>query len=188
MALYTLSLAYGIEASGVGWSWHVFAMLPPVTTLFILLPLLCRSLSLFEAYAVPNAAVLDNVISDTSQRTADMEYLRQQLAHRIEQSQNGALGMLLTTLASHPPSPIHSVVHTRPFTHYNSVTDLSDMMHGKANASTLVFRLRKFETNFDSTHGPIQRRWQAFQDLARGQALCFIDRKACFLAGVLKIA
>ena len=61
VALYILSLRYGIEASGIGAGWHVFALFPPAAILFVLLPHLCYSIGMFEAYAVPNMPILDNV-------------------------------------------------------------------------------------------------------------------------------
>ena len=63
VALYILSLRYGIDASGIGLGWHAFALFPPATILFALLPHLCYSIGMFEAYAVPNMPILDNVRS-----------------------------------------------------------------------------------------------------------------------------
>ena len=61
IALYVLSLRYGIEVTHIGAGWHLFALFPPITVLFWLLPHLCWSIGMFEAYAVPNMPILDNV-------------------------------------------------------------------------------------------------------------------------------
>jgi len=146
VALYALSLAYGIEDTGVGGAWHLFALFPPCFTLFVFLPHLCQKLALFEAYSVPNAPILDNVISDIDQRTMDLRYLKDQLAMRVDQS--------------------HDPDHHR---------------FGK----NLAARLEAFEAQFEWKYTPLRRWWAAFSDLARGQALCFVDKSACFLVGVL---
>jgi len=147
VALYTLSLFFGINASAIGAAWHVFALLPPIITLFVLLPHLCHSLALFEAYAVPNAPILDNVISDLDQRAMDLAYLKAQLAKRVDDS-----------------------------------LDSANHRFGRH----LAERLEQFELQFDWKYTPVLRWWRAFRDLARGQALCFVDRRACFLVGVLE--
>lgn len=148
VALYCLSLAYGINASGAGWGWHIFALAPPMITLFILLPILCQSISLFEAFAVPNAPILDNVLSDAESRQADQDYLMSQLDHRVQKS-----------LESNP---------------HQKLANMGE-------------RLAVFEETFEREHTALVRWWRAFYDLARGQALCFIDKEACFLVGVLEI-
>jgi hypothetical protein len=147
VALYSLSLAYGIFASNVGDGMHFLALLPPSVTLFALLPHLCYTIALFEAYAVPNEPVLDAVISDLDSRNQDKVYLRSQLIHRLERAETG----------------------TCPY------------------FSAISSHLDNFERHFDATHTLPARCRRAFVDLARGQALCFIDREACFLVGVLSI-
>jgi len=153
VAFYVLSIVNGIDSLRANTGWHIFSIAPPLITLFILLPHLCRSMSLFEAYAVPNASILDNVISDADRAVADKDYIRSQLAHRVEQSEN----------------------------------DVTNLVFGHGS-STLGFSLQKFENNFDKQYTPLRRYIRALMDLASGQALCFVDKHACFLVGVLEIA
>ena len=52
---------------------------------------------------------------------------------------------------------------------------------------TLGEGLKRFEDSFDENHPFHKRWWRAFADLARGQALCFVDERACFLVGILEV-
>ena len=48
-------------------------------------------------------------------------------------------------------------------------------------------KLQLFQDSFDEEHSAALRWWRAFADLARGQALCFVDERACFLVGILNV-
>ena len=48
-------------------------------------------------------------------------------------------------------------------------------------------KLQLFQDSFDEDHTAVLRWWRAFADLARGQALCFVDARACFLVGILEV-
>jgi len=87
LAVYMLTLFHWIDAIGLGGAWHLFALFPPFFTLFILLPWTMQIYALFEAYAVPRAEILDNVISDEDELGIHIDYVRKQLGGRRRAAQ-----------------------------------------------------------------------------------------------------
>jgi hypothetical protein len=79
VAVYILTLFYHLSAARLPGAWHFFALFPPIFTLFVLLPWMCHSFALFDAYAVPNPDIVDAVISDEEARETHAQYIRGQL-------------------------------------------------------------------------------------------------------------
>ena len=158
-ALYATSLAYGIEAAGLGGAWHVYALAPLIMTLFVLLPDLAHQLALLEAFSEPVLPIVDNVISDSHADQVNVDHLRTQLKYRMARSHEACQSGLL---------------------------DMID--ERSSHDASIAANLAAFERDFERTHTALRRWWAAVVDLAKGQAVCFVDRKACFLAGVLTTA
>lgn len=85
LSLYVMHYLYNIHEHGLSAGWHVALLVPNLATLLVLLPYAVHAFGVFEAYAVPNAEVLDHIISDGEVWRADACYLRSQLEHRLQQ-------------------------------------------------------------------------------------------------------
>jgi len=88
VAVYILTLFHWIDALGLTGAWHLFALFPPFFTLFGLLPWTMHIYAQFEAYAVPRAEILDNVISDEDELGIHIDYVKKQLGGRRRASQS----------------------------------------------------------------------------------------------------
>jgi len=91
IAVYVLTLYHWIDALGLADSWHLFALFPPFFTLFGLLPWTMHIYALFEAYAVPRAEILDNVISDEDKLGIHIDYIKKQLESRRRASRGSGM-------------------------------------------------------------------------------------------------
>ena len=159
IAVYVLTMSHHIDEQQMDGSFHFLSLFPPFVILFGLLPWTCQIYAHFEAYAVPRADVLDNVLSDEDELAAHKQYVKEKLEARRRESAEAARENGGAASSSSASSP-----------------DL------------LFAQLYNFEAFFELRYTPFARYSTAVLDIMRGIAENYTAESECFFVGMLQTA